>query len=341
MTDATLVDVTLRDGSHTVGHQFTLEQVSAVTRGLAGAGVGVIEVSHGDGLGGSSLTYGRSRVPEMALIEEAVRVVDGTAKIAVLLIPGIGTVEDLEEATQRGARVVRIATHSTEADIAVQHIGRARGLGLETYGFLMMAHMVTPAELAEQAKIQEAAGATGVYCTDSAGALTPRSVAERVDALRSALESPTKVGFHGHNNLGLGVGNTIAALEHGAELVDASTRGIGAGAGNCATEALVAACDKLGVDLGVSVPDIADVAEDVVGRLVPERPQIDRASLMLGWAGVYSSFLRHAETAGARYGVPTAEILVELGRLKAVGGQEDLIIEVAVRLAESRTAAKR
>ena len=339
MTAVTLVDVTLRDGSHSVSHQFTLEQVSAITRGLVEAGVGVVEVSHGDGLGGSSLTYGRSRVDELELIEEAALIAsEHSARVAVLLLPGIGTVDELEEAYDRGARVVRIATHCTEADIAIQHIGRARELGFETVGFLMMAHMIGPDELADQARIQESAGATGVYCTDSAGALTPVGVAQRVSALRAALEPTTKVGFHAHNNLGLGVGNTLVAIDHGAELVDASTRGLGAGAGNCATEALVAVCDKLDIDLGVSVPRIADVAEDVVGRLIPVRPEIDRASLMLGWAGVYSSFLLHAERASARYGVSTADILVELGRLKAVGGQEDMIMEVAIRLAEGAAA---
>src|SRR5262249_26329062 len=190
------------------------------------------------------------------------------ARVAVLLLPGIGTVDELEEAYSRGARVVRIATHCTEADIAIQHIGRARELGFETFGFLMMAHMVGPDELAQQALVQEAAGATGGYCTDSAGALTPSSAAAHVSAPPDALQPATRVGFHAHNNLGLGVGNTLAAIEHGAELVDASTRGLGAGAGNCATEALVAACDKLGIDLGVSVPRIADVAEDVVGELI-------------------------------------------------------------------------
>jgi len=335
MTRVTLVDVTLRDGSHTVRHQFTAEQVTAVTRGLISAGVEVIEVSHGDGLGGSSLTYGRSLVGEMELIGAAVREAAGTsARIAVLLLPGIGTVDELEEAWERGARVVRVATHATEADIAIDHIGKAREIGFETYGFLMMAHMVAPDELAEQAKIQEAAGATAVYCTDSAGALTPRSAAARVDALRRSLAAATRVGFHAHNNLGLAVGNTIAAIEHGAELIDAATRGVGAGAGNCATEAIAAAADKLGIDLGISVPAIADVAEEIVSQAVPTRPALDRASLMLGWAGVYSSFLLHAEAAARRYDVPTAEILVELGRLGVVGGQEDMIIDVAIRLAE-------
>ena len=336
MTAVTLVDVTLRDGSHTVSHQFSLEQVSAITGGLCEAGVEVVEVSHGDGLGGSSLTYGCSLVDEMELIEEAARIAaEHGARVAVLLLPGIGTVDALAEAYARGARVVRIATHCTEADIAIQHIGRARELGFETFGFLMIAHMVDGNELAEQARIQQDAGATAVYCTDSAGALTPVGVAERVSALRAALEPSTKVGFHAHNNLGLGVGNTLVAIDHGAEIIDAATRGLGAGAGNCATEALVAACDRLGIDLGISVPKIADVAEDVVGRLIPARPEIDRASLMLGWAGVYSSFLLHAERASARYGVPVADILVELGRLKAVGGQEDMIMEVAIRLAGS------
>jgi 4-hydroxy 2-oxovalerate aldolase len=203
--------------------------------------------------------------------------------------------------------------------------------------------MVTPDQLAEQAKIQEAAGATAVYCTDSAGALTPRSAAERVGALRRALAPSTRVGFHAHNNLGLAVGNTIAAIEHGAALIDAATRGVGAGAGNCATEAIAAAADKLGIDLGISVPAIADVAEEIVSEAVPTRPALDRASLMLGWAGVYSSFLLHAEAAARRYDVATAEILVELGRLGVVGGQEDMIIDVAIRLAErgDRAPARR
>jgi 4-hydroxy-2-oxovalerate aldolase len=332
----TLTDVTLRDGSHAVAHQFTSDQVEAIATALATAGVPIIEVSHGDGLGGSSLTYGRSKVRDTDLLERAAECVRSRGtRLAVLLLPGIGTIRDLDQAIDIGASVARIATHCTEADVAIQHLEHARGRGCLAVGFLMMAHMTSPDALAEQAKIHEAAGAQVVYCTDSAGAMTPADVAHRVSALRMALEDSTAVGFHAHNNLGLGVGNTLAAIAEGATYVDTSSRGLGAGAGNCATEALVAVCDKMGIDTGIDVIGAADVAEDLISRLPFRLPALDRASLILGWAGVYSSFLIHSARAAERYQVPQADILLELGRRGVVGGQEDMIVDVAIELSQS------
>jgi 4-hydroxy 2-oxovalerate aldolase len=336
MTSIRITEVTLRDGSHTVRHQFTVEQVVAVSTALADAGVPVVEISHGDGLGGSSLNYGFSRVDELRLLEAAAPILaERGSRMAVLLLPGIGVADDLEVAARIGASVARIATHCTEADIAQQHIAMARSLELEAVGFLMMAHMAEPDELARQARIMEAAGAQAVYCTDSAGALTPPATAARVAALREALAPDTVVGFHAHNNLGLAVGNTLAAIDAGARHVDASARGLGAGAGNCATEALVAACDKLGIETGIDVLAIADAAEDVVSQVVERRPEVDRSSLLLGWAGVYSSFLLHTRAAAERYGVRESDILLELGRRRVVGGQEDMIMDVALELARA------
>jgi 4-hydroxy 2-oxovalerate aldolase len=333
VTAIRITDVTLRDGSHAVRHQFTVEQVVAVSTALAQAGVPVVEISHGDGLGGSSLNYGLSKVEERELMRAAAPILaEHGAKLAVLLLPGIGVATDLEEVREIGASVVRIATHCTEADVAIQHMQRARELGFEAAGFLMMAHMLEPTELAEQAKIHESAGAQTVYVTDSAGALVPSTAAARVAALRAALEPETIVGFHAHNNLALAMGNTLAAIEAGARHIDGSTRGLGAGAGNCSTEALVAACDKLEIETGVDVLGIANAAEHVVAPIMLREPIVDRASLMLGWAGVYSSFLLHAERAAAQYEVDLAELLLEVGRRRAVGGQEDLIVQIALEL---------
>jgi len=335
----TLVDSTLRDGSHAKRHAFTVEEVSAVARALDGAGVPILELSHGDGLGGSSFNYGFSGTPELELLDAAVASVE-RARIAVLLLPGIGTKDDLVIAKERGASVARTATHCTEADIAIQHIGLARELGMTTVGFLMLAHMVEPDALAAQAQIMAEAGAQVVYVTDSAGALVPEWVAARVAALRAALPAEVEVGFHGHQNMSLGVGNTLAAIEAGATWVDACTRGLGAGAGNTPTELLVAACDKLGIATGVDVFAIADAAEDVVAPLMLREQIPDRDSLMLGYAGVYSSFLLHARRAEERFGVRASDVLVEVGRRKAVGGQEDLIIDVAAELAGAREASR-
>jgi 4-hydroxy-2-oxovalerate/4-hydroxy-2-oxohexanoate aldolase len=258
--------------------------------------------------------------------------------ISVLLLPGIGVSSDLARAADNGAEMARIATHCTEARFGAQHITLARKLGLEAVGFLMMAHMTDAEELAEEAKVHEAAGAQTVYCTDTAGALTPPGVAARIAKMRDALEPATAVGFHGHNNLGLSVGNTLTAIQEGAESVDLSLRGLGAGAGNTPTEVFVAVCDRMGIPTGVDIMKLADAAEDLVAPL-PQRPQIiDRASLIMGWAGVGNSFMLPAERAARQYGVSTTEILLEAGRRKVISGQEDLILPIALDLAARKGA---
>ena len=333
-----ICDVSLRDGSHAISHQFTVENVKSIAAGLDAAGLHMIEVSHGDGLAGSSLQYGLSLTDEMELIRAAKSVLK-RAKLTVLLLPGIGTRKDLRAARAAGAAVVRVATHCTEADIAEQHIRLAKEMGMEVGGFLMMAHMIPAKELAAQAKLMESYGADAVYVTDSAGALTMPEARERVRALRDALKC--EIGFHAHNNLSLGVANTLVAIEEGATWIDAATRGFGAGAGNAPTEALVAVLDKLGLNPGIDVFKLMDVAEDLVPPVMVRPVMIDRAALTLGYCGVYSSFLRHAESAATRFGVDSREILVEMGRLKAVGGQEDMIIDVAVELAKKKSKAPR
>lgn len=328
-----LTDTTLRDGSHALSHRYTEEQVRAIARALDAAGVPVIELSHGDGLGGSSFNYGFSARDERALLRAAAEEVR-RAKLAVLLLPGIGVAEDLKVVRDIGATVARIATHCTEADIAEQHIGMAKQLGMEAVGFLMMSHMVEPAKLLEQAKLMESYGADCVYVVDSAGALTIPQARERVRALRDGLDC--EVGFHAHNNLSLAVANSLAAIEEGATQIDGCLCGLGAGAGNCPIEILAAVCDRLGIPTGVDHFALMDAAEEVVRPIMPRPQVIDRAALLLGYAGVYSSFLLHAERAAERYGVPAHEILVELGRRKVVGGQEDMIVDVAVELAGVR-----
>jgi 4-hydroxy 2-oxovalerate aldolase len=333
--DVRITDSSLRDGSHHIRHQFTPDQVARVVTALDAAGVPVIEVSHGDGLGGSSFNYGRSATDERILIKEAVA--DATnAKIACLMLPGVGTTEDIEVVADLGASVIRIATHCTEADIAVEHFGAARELGLETVGFLMMAHSQPPEVLATQARIMADAGCQCVYVTDSAGALILEQVSERVAAMTSELGTDATVGFHGHENLALGVANTIAAIRAGAVQVDGCTRRFGAGAGNTPTEALAAVCEKLGIRTGVDPLAMFDVAEDVVLPIMEEEPSLSRLALIMGYAGVYSSFLKHAFRAGERYGVPGADILLRCGERKLVGGQEDQIIDIASELADEQ-----
>lgn len=330
-----LVDSTMRDGSHPMAHQFTAEQVTQIAQALDGAGIPLVEISHGDGLGGSSLNYGFSKEDEQDLIA-AVNSAMPNSRITVLLLPGIGIQEDLKESYDRGARAVRVATHCTEADIAIQHIGLARDLGMETLGFLMMAHMIEPADLVEQAKIHESSGAEAVYVTDSAGALRPDGVRARVSALREALDPKTKIGIHCHNNLGLGIGNSLAAVEEGAEYVDGCLGGLGAGAGNAQTEVLASVLELEGYETGVDIYKIMDAAEDVVKPMM-QRPQIiDRASLVLGYAGVYSSFLLHTYRAAAKFNIEPRDILMELGKRKIVGGQEDSILDLAAELASEQ-----
>lgn len=329
-----LTDSTLRDGSHAIRHQFTADQVRAVVKGLDRAGVEVIEVAHGDGLGGSSFNYGFSGVDEMELVRAAVEEAE-TAQIAVLLLPGIGTKGHLAQAADIGASVARIATHSTEADISHQHLTLAKDLGMETVGFLMLSHMVSPVDLLEQAKQMESYGADAVYVVDSAGAMTARDTVERISTLKNGLECG--VGLHAHNNLSLAVANSLSAIDEGVDQIDGCLTGLGAGAGNCPTEILIAACDKIGYETGIDLTDLLDVATDVVRPLSPNQGVIDRDGLMLGYAGVYGSFLLHAKRAAETYDVACDDILVELGRRGIVGGQEDMIIDVALDL--KRTAS--
>lgn len=328
-----LTDTTLRDGSHAMRHQFTRQQVREIVRALDDAGVQVLEVTHGDGLAGSSVQYGFSRESEMELIEEAVSAAS-RAKIAALLLPGIGTRKDLKEAVERGIQVVRIATQCTEADISQQHFGMAKEMGLEAVGFLMMSHMRPPEFLAEQALLMESYGADCVYIVDSAGALLPQEAAARVKALKETLR--IQVGFHAHNNLGVAIGNTLAAIEVGADQIDGTLRGLGAGAGNAATELLAAVLDKMDLNPGLDVFKLLDAAEFVVAALMPFQPMPDRDSIAIGYAGVYSTFLLHAKHWGEKYQVDPLEILVELGRRQAVAGQEDWILDVALELAQKR-----
>ncbi|MDR7392185.1 MAG: 4-hydroxy-2-oxovalerate aldolase, partial [Armatimonadota bacterium] len=315
---------------------FTREQVRAVVAALDDAGVPVIEVTHGDGLAGSSIQYGFSRVPDLDLVEEAAATAR-RARIAILLIPGIGTRKELREAVRRGATVARIATQCTEADISEQHFGLAKELGMEAVGLLMMAHMIPPERLAEQAQLMESYGADCVYVTDSAGAMLPWQAAAAVRALKQALR--IQVGFHAHNNLGVAIGNCLAALEAGADQLDGSLRGCGAGAGNAATEVLAAVLDKAGLNPGLDVFKLMDAAEFILAPMMPFQPMPDRDAVTIGYAGTYSTFLLHARRIGERLGLDPREILVELGRRKAVAGQEDWILDVALDLVRQKQAA--
>jgi 4-hydroxy-2-oxovalerate aldolase len=334
MKKITLTEVALRDGSHAISHQFTVEQVLNVTKSLEEARVPYIEVSHGDGLGGSSLQYGFSRTNELELIEAATSVCQHS-KVAVLLIPGIGTVKDLQEATKLGVKMARIATHVTEADVSAQHLARAKELGLETVGFLMMSHMASVEKLVEQAKLMESYGADTVYVVDSAGALLPYQVKERIRALSNHIG--VNIGFHGHNNLSLAMANTLVAIEEGATRIDGSVRCLGAGAGNTQTEVLVAILDRLGIETGIDLYKMMDVAENIIAPILAVPQEITKDSLVLGYAGVYSSFLLHAKRAAAKFGIDSRDILVQLGERKTVGGQEDLIMDVAAEIAKNKS----
>jgi 4-hydroxy-2-oxovalerate/4-hydroxy-2-oxohexanoate aldolase len=330
----TLHDMTLRDGMHPKRHQMTLDQMRAVAQGLDEAGVPLIEVTHGDGLGGSSLNYGFPAHSDEEYLSAVIPLMT-RSKVSALLLPGIGTVDHLKMAHGLGVHTIRVATHCTEADVSEQHITAARKLGLDTVGFLMMAHMNSPEGLVKQAKLMEGYGANCIYITDSAGYMLPEEVKTRLGAVREALEPETELGFHGHHNLAMGVANSIVAIEAGANRIDAASAGLGAGAGNTPMEVLVAVLDRMGADTGVDVWKIQDVAEDLVVPMMDYPIRIDRDALTLGYAGVYGSFLLFAKRAAAKYGVPARDILVELGRRGMVGGQEDMIEDTALTMARA------
>ena len=335
MRPVRLTDTTLRDGSHAVRHQFTTAQVGRIAAELDAAGVPVIEVTHGDGLAGSTFNYGFARHSDVELVAAAVAAVR-RAKIAVLLLPGLGTVQDLRSAHDAGAAVARVATHCTEADVSAQHFGAARALGMQTVGFLMLSHRVGPEKLAVQARIMADAGCQCVYVVDSAGALLPGGATDRVAALVAELGTDAGVGFHAHQNLGLGVANSVAAYQAGAQVIDGTLCALGAGAGNAPIEVLATVFEKLEVPTGIDVDALLAVAEETLRPMIDRLPTTDRASITQGRFGVYNSFLLHAERAADRYGVPAHDILRQVGEAGYVGGQEDMIIDVAVQLAGSR-----
>ena len=336
----TLHDMTLRDGMHPKRHQMTLAQMKSIAQGLDAAGVPLIEVTHGDGLGGSSVNYGFPAHSDEEYLSTVVPLMKNS-RVSALLIPGIGTVDHLKMAHGLGVHTIRVATHCTEADVSEQHIQMARKMDMDTVGFLMMAHMNTPEGLGKQAKLMEGYGANCIYVTDSAGYMLPDDVTARLRAVRDALKPETELGFHGHHNMAMGVANSIAAIEVGANRIDAAAAGLGAGAGNTPMEVLVAVLDRMGAHTGVDVWKIQDVAEDLVVPIMDFPIRIDRDALTLGYAGVYGSFLLFAKRAGAKYGIPSRDLLVELGKRKMVGGQEDMIEDTALTLLRQREQANR
>lgn len=332
----TLHEMSLRDGMHAKRHQISVDQMVTVARAMEAARIPMIEVSHGDGLGGGSINYGFPAASD----EEYLRAVCGAlerTKVSALLLPGIGTVDDLEIALECGISSIRIATHCTEADVAEQHIGTASRIeGLDTVGFLMMAHMATPEQLVEQLKLMEGYGANCVYVTDSAGYMLPADVSARIALARAELDPSTEIGFHGHHNLGMGIANSLAAIEAGASRIDGSLAGLGAGAGNTPMEVFVAVCERMGIDTGVDLFKAMDVAEELIVPMMEHIVRIDRDSLTLGFAGVYSSFLLFAKRNAEKYGLSARDLLVELGRRGTVGGQEDMIEDLALEMIGSR-----
>ncbi|WP_432472406.1 4-hydroxy-2-oxovalerate aldolase [Amphritea sp. HPY] len=331
----TLHDMSLRDGMHAKQHQISVEEMVNIATGLDEAGMPLIEVTHGDGLGGASLNYGFPAHTDEEYLSAVIPKMKN-AKVSALLLPGIGTVDHLKMAKDLGVNTIRVATHCTEADVSEQHIGMAAKMEMDTVGFLMMAHMVSPEKILEQAKLMQNYGANCIYCTDSAGYMLPEEVKQKIGLLRAELNPNTELGFHGHHNLGMGVANSIAAVEAGANRIDGSVAGLGAGAGNTPLEVFVAVLERMEVDHGIDLYKIMDVAEDLVVPMMDHPIRLDRDALTLGYAGVYSSFLLFAKRAEAKYGIQARDILVELGRRGTVGGQEDMIEDLALTMAKEK-----
>ncbi len=332
----TVHDMCLRDGMHPKQHQITVEEMVTVARAMEDAGVPLIEVSHGDGLGGKSVNYGFPAASDEEYLTAVCKELSNT-KVSALLLPGIGTVDHLKMAVDCGISTIRVATHCTEADVSEQHIMMAAQYkDLDTVGFLMMAHMIEAEELVEQLKLMESYGANCVYITDSAGYMLPDDVSSRVALARQELKPETEIGFHGHNNLAMGNANSIAAIAAGASRIDGSVGGLGAGAGNTPLESFAACLERMGVETGVDLFKLMDMAEEIIFPMMEHIVRVDRESLTLGYAGVYSTFLLHAKRASQRYGVPTRDILMELGRKKMIGGQEDMILDTAMTMAKER-----
>ncbi|MBJ7552545.1 4-hydroxy-2-oxovalerate aldolase [Marinomonas ostreistagni] len=330
-----LHDMSLRDGMHAKRHQISLDEMVAIATGLDNAGMPLIEVTHGDGLGGTSLNYGFPAHSDEEYLKAVVPKMK-QAKISALLLPGIGTVDHLKMARDCGVSTIRVATHCTEADVSQQHISASAKMGLDTVGFLMMAHMASPEKMLEQAKLMESYGANCIYCTDSAGYMLPDQVTEKVSLLRAELSPNTEIGFHGHHNMGMAIANSLAAIEAGAHRIDGSVAGLGAGAGNTPLEVLVAVLERMGANHGIDLYKIMDVAEDIVVPMMDQPIRVDRDALTLGYAGVYSSFLLFAQRAQQKYGISARDILVELGKRGTVGGQEDMIEDLALTMAKEK-----
>lgn len=333
----TLHDMSLRDGMHAKRHQISIEQMVAIAKGMDEAGMPLIEVTHGDGLGGASVNYGFPAHSDEEYLKAVIPQMKN-AKISALLLPGIGTVDHLKMARDCGVSTIRVATHCTEADVSEQHIGMAANMGMDTVGFLMMAHMVEPEKILEQARLMVGYGANCIYATDSAGYMLPDDVTARIGLLKAELPSNIEIGFHGHHNLGMGIANSLAAIEAGATRIDGSVAGLGAGAGNTPLEVFCAVLDRMQVTTGIDLYKIMDVAEDLVVPMMDQPIRVDRDALTLGYAGVYSSFLLFAQRAEKKYGIQARDILVELGRRGTVGGQEDMIEDLALTMAKQKQA---